>query len=210
MKLVLISDTHCRLEDVTIPEGDLLIHAGDLTFQGSIQEVSKEAQQLAAIRHRFTHGIIFVPGNHDWGFERNEGLFRDIMDTTRVLINEAVTIDGHNFYGSPVSPSFCNWAFNVDRGPEIAQVWDRIPADTNVLITHGPPYGSRDACPDGARVGCVDLAERIKSLPDLRLHVFGHIHHSYGTRLEGNVHYINASICTEKYKPTNQPIIINI
>jgi Icc-related predicted phosphoesterase len=210
MRLVLISDTHCRLSKIDIPEGDVLLHAGDLTFQGNIQEVSQEAHQLEKIKHRFTHGIVFIPGNHDWGFQRNEALFRQIMGNTKVLIDESITIESFKIFGSPYQPEFCNWSFNLPRGQALQEKWAMIPDDTNILITHGPPYGILDQCPDGRKVGCEELYKRVIELKNLKLHVFGHIHHSYNSMKFNNTWFVNASICTEQYKPQNKPIIINI
>lgn len=65
MKLTLISDTHCRLRKITIPSGDILIHAGDLTFDGSIEQTSQELRELGRYRSQFKE-ILLVEGNHDW------------------------------------------------------------------------------------------------------------------------------------------------
>ena len=81
------------------------------------------------------------------------------------------------FYGSPQQPAFFDWAFNVERGPaKIGKFGERIPADTDVLVTHGPPLGRGDLCSSGLRAGCVDLLQHVQQRVKPKLHVFGHIH----------------------------------
>lgn len=207
MKIVCISDTHCQLDKVKVPKGDLLIHAGDLTFQGKHDEVLKELKIIGSLPHK--HKVL-ICGNHDWLGEWNPELMKSLCTDLGItyLNEESVVIDSIKIYGAPHQPEFCNWAFNVPRGKELAKIWSKIPDDTNILVTHGPPYGILDVAPRGEHVGCVDLLARIHNLPDLTHHIFGHIHCEYGTRTIGQVTYVNASTCTEEYKPLNKPIKI--
>ncbi len=87
-----------------------------------------------------------------------------------------------------------------------------IPEDTHVLITHGPPRGILDLTRGypAEHVGCEDLLARIQHLSSLKAHIFGHIHEAYGEELHGGVRYVNASICTADYAPTNPPAVIDI
>lgn len=128
-------------------------------------------------------------------------------------------IDGVKFWGSPWQPEFCNWAFNLSRGIKLKEKWDLIPADTNVLITHGPPMGILDNVTkfnghtgelEIQHVGCVDLYNRVMELKSLQLHVFGHLHDGYGKQKINKTIFVNASICTEEYKPTNAPIVVEL
>ena len=220
MKLVLISDTHCQLEDVTIPDGDILIHSGDLTYRGNIEETAKELFKLSKHRARFKN-IIFVEGNHDWLGQRNPAIMDQLcLDNGITLLRDSgITIDGIRFFGSPYQPEFCAWAFNLPRGQALKEKWDLIPDDTQVLITHGPPNGILDGVErwngkncefEIEHLGCVDLYNRIQELKDLKLSVFGHIHEGYGSLQMGNMTFVNASVCTEKYRPTNKPWIVGI
>ena len=133
------------------------------------------------------------------------------------LENSSIDIDGLKFYGSPMTPDFWReyWAFNEARGEKIAKYWDMIPKDTNVLITHGPANNILDKLEKSYEidhVGCEDLEYKVKyELSNLKLHVVGHIHHSYGTYSNNyGTTYVNASICTESYDPTNAPIVVDI
>lgn len=210
MRLVLISDTHCQLDKVNVPDGDLLIHSGDATYIGDTHQIFQFNEHLGKIKDKYKHGVLFIPGNHDWMFQRNETLARQLMSNAKVLIDETIVIEGLKIYGTPWQPFFHNWAFNLHRGQALKEKWDLIPNDTNILISHGPPYGILDRCPNGKLAGCADLYKRIFELKDLKLHVFGHIHDMYGTKQIQNITFVNASICTERYKPNNAPIVIDI
>lgn len=220
MKIVCISDTHCQLADVVVPDGDVLVHAGDLTYRGTAVEVMKELTELARLPHRYK---ILVAGNHDWLFQKQKSLgVRMCVDLGIVYLEDAsCNVGDLLFYGSPWQPEFCNWAFNLSRfDGSLAERWSNIPGNTDVLITHGPPQGIGDRTMgyDGEppeHVGCYDLRQRVQKI-NPRLHVFGHIHHGYG-RYEypadderyGTV-FINASTCNEKYKPVNAPIVVDL
>jgi predicted phosphodiesterase len=145
MRIVALSDTHCRLRKITVPDGELLIHAGDLTFQGNIQEIGQELRELGRIAKRFKYGCVFICGNHDWLGERNPALMKQIAidEGLTYLDHSSVQIAGLNIFGSAYTPEFCNWAFNVNRA-ELASYWAAIPEETNILITHGGPMGILD------------------------------------------------------------------
>ncbi len=213
MKFVCISDTHCQLDRIEIPDGDVLLHAGDLTYRGTFQETSKELFELSKHRARFKH-IVLVEGNHDWLGARDSSLMNELCKDNGITLlkDSSVTIEGVRLYGSPYQPEFCQWAYNLPRGKALKVKWDAIPDDTHVLITHGPPKGILDLVPrpKGFRAGCDDLLNRVQQLKDLKLHVFGHLHMNHGSIKMGNTTFVNASVCTEEYKPTNQPIIISI
>lgn len=221
MKIVTLSDTHCRLRKVIVPEGDLLLHAGDLTFKGNVEEISQELRELGRIAKNFKYGCVFIAGNHDWLGERNPSLMKQMaIDEGLIYLDHSSTnINGLEIFGSAYTPFFCNWAFNVYRGKDIRQKWDQIPDSTNILITHGPPMGILDPVEgfnprtgeiEIEHVGCMDLYNRTQELKDLKLHVFGHIHLGYGQINIKDVMYVNAAICTEQYKPVNPPITIEL
>jgi Icc-related predicted phosphoesterase len=221
MKIVLISDTHCRLRKVEVPEGDLLLHAGDLTFRGDHEEIWQELRELGRIAKNFKHGCVFIAGNHDWLGERDPSLMKQmaIDEGLIYLDHSSIQIEGLNIFGSAYTPFFCNWAFNVYRGEALAEKWAQIPDNTDILITHGPPMGILDPVErfnkrtgevDIEHVGCEDLYSRIQQLKQLKLHVFGHIHLGYGQLKIGDITYVNASVCTESYKPINSPIVIEL
>lgn len=65
IRVVCVSDTHDRIPD-PIPDGDLLIHAGDLTNDGTVATIQKQIDWLASLPHRHK---VFVAGNHDSYFD---------------------------------------------------------------------------------------------------------------------------------------------
>ena len=203
MKIVAISDTHGLHWHLNIPGGDVLIHAGDLTDRGIIQDVEDFNTFLGTLPH--PHKIV-IAGNHDFCIEDYRMDYEDILTNCIYLQDQEVTIDGVKFYGSPWQPWFYDRAFNLQRGPEIRAKWELIPGDTDVLITHGPPYGIRDLTARGDQPGCQDLLEVIEGIKP-RVHIFGHIHEGYGITSYGTTTFINSSSCDHLYQPVNPPVI---
>ncbi len=145
----------------------------------------------------------------DKPLERDREQAEALLDGCGYLRDGAVTIEGVAFYGSPWQPAFLGWAFNLDRGEALAAKWRAIPDDTDVLITHGPPAGIGDLCSNGDHAGCSDLLARVREVKP-RYHLFGHIHEGYGVYPEGETTFVNASICTASYQPTQAPIVVDL
>jgi Icc-related predicted phosphoesterase len=187
-RLVLLADTHLFHEDLQVPDGDVLVHAGDLTQRGTLAELARADQWLASLPHR--HKLV-VAGNHDLCFEQQPALARRAVRGATYLQDEEITVAGLRFWGSPWQPWFYSWAFNLQRGPELAQKWALIPERIDVLVTHGPPAGILDAT-RGAHAGCQDLMARVLKVRP-RLHVFGHIHEDQGALWYGGILFVNAT-----------------
>ncbi|MCU1288578.1 MAG: Ser/Thr protein phosphatase family protein [Acidobacteria bacterium] len=207
LRIVCLSDTHNFTEEIAIPDGDVLIHAGDGTVRGTIGEVALFNQWLAALPHK--HKIL-IAGNHDWLFETDNHLARNILDDSICYLQDSfIKINNLKIYGSPWQPRFYDWAFNLDRGAEMAEKWKLIPKDTDILVTHGPPSRILDKTPQGDFAGCEELRKTVENLRP-KAHIFGHIHDGYGTTEQFGVKFINASICDESYLPANSPIVFDI
>jgi Icc-related predicted phosphoesterase len=210
MRIIALSDTHGHTVD--IPEGDVLIHAGDFSKFSDEWDLIQFTKWFSVQPHKTK---IVVAGNHDTMLERNPSRYiQMITDAGIIYLEDSGTeIDGVKFWGSPWTPRFYDWAFNADRGAEIKQHWDKIPDDTQVLITHGPPEGVLDKVGSiwgDKNVGCLDLRNRVGDLLDLQVHIFGHIHNSYGKELRDRKYFYNVAICDEEYKPVNKPTVIDI
>jgi Icc-related predicted phosphoesterase len=210
MRIVLLSDTHGLHDRVVVPDGDILVHAGDLTPQGTLKEVMHVSGWLRSLPHK--HKVV-IAGNHDWLFERDPKLALEFLQGEGIvyLQDSEVTIEGLRFYGSPWQPWFCNWAFNVTRGA-LRPHWDKIPSGLDFLITHGPPMGILDqAAPHlgSEHVGCQELMEAIERAKP-KYHVFGHLHGSSGIRRYENTTFINASVCNEAYQLANPPRVLEV
>jgi len=111
--------------------------------------------------------------------------------------------------GSPITPWFNNWAFNRERGAEIKLHWDLIPIETDILITHGPPFGIVDETVYSKRTGCEELLLNVYQVKP-RLHVFGHIHKDYGQYTNGDTTFVNASVLDDHYQLVYHPVVINL
>lgn len=199
---VAISDTHGMYRDIEIPNGDVLIHAGDITRYGKLSELNDFNNWLGEQPHQ--HKII-IAGNHDWCFERQKEASIKIITNAVYLEDQSIEIEGHLFYGSPWQPWFLNWAFNLQRGKEIQEKWDLISNDVDVLITHGPAFGILDRNINGENAGCENLLSKIEEIGP-KVHVCGHIHEGYGQIVRHSIKFINASVNNERYMPTNNPI----
>jgi len=191
VSVVCVSDTHNS--QPRLPEGDVLIHAGDLTQSGSLRELQAAVAWLRAQPHPVK---IVVAGNHDVlldaGYEggRRRGaaagadaaaVEREAIDWGDVIYleNAAATVTCANgrrlrVYGSPRSARHGNWAFQYPRGED---VWaGTVPGDVDVLVTHGPPRAHLDLL----KLGCEHLLRELWRVRP-RLHVFGHVHEGAGT-----------------------------
>ena len=132
-----------------------------------------------------------------------------VPEGVHYLNDSGLELEGLSFWGSPITPTFFNWAFNRDRGEPIRRHWDLIPEGVDILLTHGPPYGIRDLNFQGILTGCEELNQKIWELRP-KLHVFGHIHEAYGvTEVEGT-QFVNAAIVDLANKPVNQPVVIEL
>lgn len=201
----MLSDTHSRHQKLAVPDGDLLIVAGDVTSRGNLAEVEAFDLFLGGLPHR--HKIV-IAGNHDFCFERTPAEARARITQATYLEDEGCCIEGLQVWGSPWQPWFQNWAFNLRRGAALRARWDLIPVDVDILVTHGPPFGIGDLCYDGRRVGCEDLLVRVRELQP-RLHCFGHIHEAYGVYRDGETTLVNASTCDLRYRPLNPPVVVD-
>lgn len=232
-KIVITSDTHKNHKTLDLPEGDILIHAGDISSKGDEFDIESFLIWLKKKSRKYTYGSVFIAGNHDRSFdpkyskefdsnaiegEKPKWLKDMLLEYVnpsygvRYLENTSTVIKNLKIWGSPVTPWFYGdyWAFNKNRGEEIKEVWDTIPNDSDVVIIHGPVYGTLDYIPDQkVNVGCEDLKKYIDGIKP-KLFICGHIHESYGITKRGSTIYVNGSYCNASYLPINEPHLITI
>lgn len=232
IRFVCISDTHGKIEGskLHMPPGDVLLHAGDFTQKGHMNEIQKFNSYLGALPYKVK---VVIAGNHDLTFDDNiteaslrtfgvqkstvesylseRGLksVKQMLTSAIYLEDSLVTVCGIKIYGAPWQPVFCDWGFNLNRGEDILKKWQTIPADLDILMTHGPPVGHGDLTGGNNNVGCVELLNTIQKRVKPKFHVFGHIHEGYGVTSDGYTTFINASTCTRRYLPTNAPIVFD-
>lgn len=176
--IVCISDTHNT--QVSIPDGDILIHAGDLTQSGSFKELQAALTWINTQPHSTK---LVIAGNHELlldvarddssdqaASERAQLNWGDII----YLENQETTVSCSNgrqlrVYGSPYTIRHGNWAFQYPKNQDI---WaTSVPDGIDILITHGPPLAHLDL----SKFGCAHLLRTLWRVKP-RVHVFGHIH----------------------------------
>lgn len=215
-----ISDTHGKHRELEkmfpFPiDCDTIIHSGDISMMGGYYEIEvflKWFSSLSQFRNK-----IFIAGNHDFLFELPSQIRELIPDNVIYLENSGVELEGIKFWGSPYTPTFGSWAF-MQKSEKLKYLWETIPDDTDVLITHGPPYGILDYVPYvpysnrdiDPHVGCRNLFAELNRIRP-KAHLFGHIHPSYGKWETETCTFYNASAVTgSDYRVANPPIIFEI
>jgi Icc-related predicted phosphoesterase len=190
LRLVLLSDTHQLHRMVEVPDGDVLIHAGDVThLSGSMKAVADFNTWLGELPHR---NKCVVPGNHEFFLEADEAK-RSMLSNATVLINEGIEIGGLRIWGSPVTPLY-GGAFGMSSAEDRRRLYSQIPENTDVLVTHGPPFGMLDSPPDAEfHSGCRELLKAVVRVRP-KLHVFGHVHGAHGILQTDKTTFVNAAL----------------
>lgn len=214
-KIVFISDTHgCQTEIVNgkkstlqLPTGDVLIHCGDYSSHGD----AVGSMKFNAFLESYVFPEIFVlPGNHDIIAETDPLFTKSLFTHAKMVIDEPFMIGGRLAYATPWQPNFHNWAFNVERELTRVELFSKIPDETEILISHVPPYGILDLGFHGDHAGDKALLGRVKQLKNLKIHAFGHLHNSYGMVEMDGVKFINCSLMDDKYRMVHRPIVVDI
>ena len=210
MKILAISDTHLKHNELDLPEADMIIHAGDSLIDGTKEEFEDFLQWYDKLPYKTK---IYVAGNHDNFVESNPNCFDGTSIT--YLFDNSITINNLKIYGSPYrvvprdrlinkSSSKLRWsAFMVDE-VWANHVWNDIPNNLDILVTHMPPYKIRDYTVDNegnvTNWGSAALLDAInKKRP--RLSIFGHIHNPPGVSISKNTTFVNVAVCDDKYLP---------
>ncbi len=196
MKILHLSDTHgCHRRLRDLPEADIIVHSGDFCMAGTEDEAIDFMNWFCDLP--YTHKI-FIAGNHDdclYG-SQIEGLDKN----THYLCNSCIEIDGVKFYGVALFMQDCiNHQQNAN--------YSKIPTDTDILITHVPPFGILDI-DDGENYGSEELLTKISSL-NLKAHLFGHIHSQFGSENINGTLFSNGSIVDSNYTSPRTPRILS-
>ncbi len=205
MKLVAISDTHHQHYYLRLPKADMLIHAGDFSFRGERIEQILVVEWIRRQAKKYKY-VVFIAGNHDINFMKGR---HQLPENVHHLQDSGVTIEGIHFYGSPYTPRFGDWGFG-EPDEQLAKRFEHIPKKTQVLITHGPAYSILDKNKHGQLCGSMSLYQKLKRLPNLKHHIFGHIHEGYGQDQIDDIKFHNVSVLDENYKIKNKPTLIEL
>lgn len=202
MKILHISDTHSAHHRLyTMPEADVVVHSGDFCMVGEEREALDFLNWFCDLPYK--HKVL-VCGNHD------ECLYEAKIDgldnNVHYLCNSGVEIDGITFYGIPMFNKDCIFA-KQNRNYAL------MPEDTDILITHTPPYGilDLDDSIDGELIhyGSESLLEHIMRIHP-KAHLFGHIHRQHGVTEQNGIIFSNGAIMNDDYTKLNNPNIIDI
>lgn len=199
MTILHLSDTHGQHRKLTeLPQADIAVHSGDFTFAGSEEEAYDFIEWFCDLpcRHK-----LFISGNHDmcmYGAGSIEGLPEDV----HYLCNSGIELEGVSFFGVPM--------FMEDvRAGRLTKMVAGIPADTQVLITHQPPFGIGDVW-NGRHCGSKELQKKAEGLPLLKCHLFGHQHNAHSISICGSTTYSNAAVLDNRYHLVAHPPVIEI
>ena len=210
MKIVAISDSHHKHYYLKLPKGDMLIHAGDLTYRGERIEQMLVIDWFKHIAKKYKY-VVSVMGNHDMNMTKAWfDSLHYLPNNVHILQDSGIEIEGINFYGSPYSVRFGDWGFG-EPDDKLAVRFNHIPKKTNILITHGPAYSILDRNKYGECCGSKSLYQKIKQLPNLKHHLFGHLHEQGGKQeIIENVTFSNVSVLDENYEIKNKATIIEV
>lgn len=206
LRIVCVSDTHELHRSLVVPSGDVLIHAGDFTFFGrSTRAIEDFNHWLGELPHRWK---IVTCGNHEFAFDADPGLRRLITNGT-LLLNESAMIGPAKVWASPMTVHY-RGAFGQSNVADRAKAYAAIPMDTDILVTHGPPYGVLDSSPAEypGPLGDRELREAVIRVRP-KLHVFGHVHASYGVRATRHTTFVNAALFGLDAS-LNRPIVLEM
>lgn len=197
MKILHLSDTHgCHRRLRDLPEADVVVHSGDFCMAGTEDEAFDFINWFCDLPYKHK---IFIAGNHDdcmYG-AKIEGL----DNNTHYLCNSGIEIEGIKFYGVPMFMEDCI------SGRENIH-YAKIPTDTDILITHNPPYGILDF-DSGMNYGSEMLLEKLTTL-NLKAHLFGHIHSNHGLENINGITFSNGSIVNSNYIKHYYPNVLTI
>merc|ERR1712032_193145 len=194
------------------------------------EQVIEFNRWIGTFPHR--HKIV-IAGNHDFTFDddffripsnrafwefgarslasdHKAVVMRGLLSNCVYLQDESFSVEGITIYASPVQPPLVGvqWAFTQDDDTRRA-TFARIPEDTDVLLTHSPPYGQGDQSMDGRHHGCKILREEVRRVKP-KFHVFGHVHDGYGVSEEEGTIFINASTTACNYLPYHAPVVFDV
>ena len=225
MKTWFISDTHGWHYNLEVPKGiDLLIFAGDASnWRDPYRNEAEMLDFITWIEGLDIPNKVWIAGNHDTSIEKKLIRPKEICKSSIYLEHESLEILGLKLFGSPYTKEFgVGWAFNV-KPHKLFDLWSGIPQDTDILITHGPPFGILDLSydRDGKLENCGDkslLKHMYRVRPKIK--VFGHIHNmsdllNQGTRTVNGLEtiFVNASVLKDRHfeeGPQNHGIVLEI
>lgn len=204
-----MSDLHRH--QIDIPKCNILAIAGDISgFDDTKWFKEIFLPYLKEQKNRYNICFL-VFGNHDDRIQFT-GVLPEVPNYVKILTNKEFTYKGIKFFGSP----YCNYSpeiiksMNTLEEPLLKKIFKDIPENTDVLITHSPPYGFGDTVVNQSyHLGSISLAERVRIIKP-KIHIFGHIHTGKKYTKENGTKYYNVSVLDDNYALSYKPTIINL
>jgi len=199
-KIVAISDTHGEYKRLNIPECDILIHAGDITCYGLVDELYDFNSWIEDVNAKYK---VVIAGNHDKCLYEKQYCIENVLTNCVYLCDSSVDINGVVIYGTPWQNSLPDWYGYTSN---LEEKMDIIPDNVDILVTHTPAYGHRDVA-HGDHLGSIELDDTVRRIRP-KYHVFGHIHEGYGVSDNGYTTIdLNSSVMDRSYCLVNDPIV---
>lgn len=214
MRLVIMSDTHKQHHHPMAqpPDGDVLIHCGDFTMHGGADDLEEFNRWLLSQPHKHKLAVF---GNHDQTCDPCRDNFfvegnREIITAAIILEDSGCEIDGVRFWGMPYHPMYNGWPQStfMRTGEQLKEHCSLIPNETDVLITHGPPFGICDIGAGNISAGCHHLLDAVRRVKP-KVNCFGHIH-TGGQHEENGTLFINAALHDERCSIVRSPVVLDI
>jgi len=193
MEILHISDTHGKHRLIKeLPKADMIVHTGDMTEDGKVSEMMDFLEWFCDLDYRHK---IFVGGNHDLCLDG--GQIDGLLDNCHYLNQSGVEIEGLKIWGVP---------YFLSKELTTGQSWAKIPDNTDILVSHRPPYGILDF-DRNEHFGCLEILQSVQRIRP-RYHLFGHVHAGYGIEKSQYTTFVNASLVRNN-QVRNEPITIH-
>ena len=181
LKIVCVSDTHSRQEELKIPKCDLFIAAGDLIdYKDGENKIKLFNEWLEKIESKTK---IIIAGNHDNYLNKHKSKIKEIFPRANYLEYNDFQLKDPNIliYGVPCTLRrnlfYFGNAFSLP-GEELKRQFEKIPSNTDILVTHVPPYDVLDLSYKNKHLGSKWLRNEICNRIHPKIHIFGHNHDS--------------------------------
>lgn len=202
MKVGIISDLHGVYPDTSKwPKLDLLLIGGDLFTDYKLDLYRVISKQEVELINKFNPWLDSVPlskdrkiligGNHCHLLQHHQLKSQELLNAT-YLENTSTIVDGLSIWGTPYSyypPNYPGaWSFgSSEEGLKV--LYESIPKDAHIVMSHTPAYGAFDLGWGGSRLGMFNFGSKALRafleqnpfpLPNLKLFSCHHVH-EHGT-----------------------------
>jgi Icc-related predicted phosphoesterase len=221
LSIYAISDMHGNLpKGDTIPECDVFIIAGDSCPWQTSHDVITQSVWLDRVFKPWINEeinaskVILIGGNHDFIMQdrdfkywAGQHLWCDYLE------DSGTEYKGVKFWGIPWVPDLKDWAFYANS-EQLTNSYSRIPLDTDIVISHGPPANINDqdkyntSIHYGSQEFCDILEQRSKEGATIPVNIHGHVHEGYGYSEKFGTKFYNVSHLNRDYEPVNDIVEI--